>query len=194
MHAKKTNKTKVLAVVLALVLVVGCAAGATLAWLMDTTQEVVNTFTYGDINITLTENDNGVDNDNNANTNSYKMIPGNTITKDPKVTVVKDSEACWLFVKIVKSENFPTYLTYTIADGWTALAGETGVYWRKVDATTADTPFDVLKNNQVVVSQNVTKEQLRELGTNYPTLTFTAYAVQQENVANETLAWGYVKP
>jgi len=200
MHAKKTNKTKVLAVVLALVLVVGCAAGATLAWLMDTTQEVVNTFTYGDINITLTENDNGVDNDNNANTNSYKMIPGNTITKDPKVTVVKDSEACWLFVKI-EAENgaalktvddtYPagTYLVYEVATGWTPLAGYAGVYYIKVDADTAKAGItnDVLADNQVKVLETVTKDMMKAIkdGAPAPKLTFTAYAIQLANAEGE---------
>jgi hypothetical protein len=28
------------------------------------------------------------------------------------------------------------------------------------------------------------------IGTNYPTLSFTAYAVQKENVADVTTAWG----
>ena len=43
--------------VVALVLVLCCAVGGTLAWLTDTTDPVTNTFTVGDIDIDLTESD-----------------------------------------------------------------------------------------------------------------------------------------
>ena len=64
-----------------------------------------------------------------------------------------------------------------MADGWTALSGVTGVYYRKVDATTADREFSVLKDNQVKVLDSVTKAQMNQVTTN-PTLTVTAYASQ----------------
>ena len=52
---KKGVSTKVFLSLLALVLVVGCAVGGTIAWLTAKTDPVVNTFTYGKINIALTE-------------------------------------------------------------------------------------------------------------------------------------------
>ena len=108
---------KKLTVSLAVLALVACmAAGATLAWLTAKTSSVTNTFTYGDINIELKE----------TTGESYKMVPGNTIDKDPKVTVKANSEECWLFVKVEKSDNFDKFMTYGIADGWTALAGEDG--------------------------------------------------------------------
>ena len=112
---------KKLTVSLAVLALVACmAAGATLAWLTATTSSVTNTFTYGDINIELKE----------TTGESYKMVPGNKITKDPKVTVKANSEACWLFVKVEKSTNFDEFMTYGIADGWTKLDGVDGVYYR----------------------------------------------------------------
>lgn len=169
-------KKKVLSIV-AVVLVLCCAIGGTLAWLTDKTDPVVNTFTVGDINIELTESENL----------DLKMVPGNTITKDPKVTVKANSEACWLFVKVEKSTNFDQYLSYEMADGWTKL--EDGVYYREVSATTADTDFAVLKDNQVKVLDTVTKTMLEAAKTDAPTLTFTAYAVQKDNVTSVTDAW-----
>ncbi len=171
-------KKKVLSIV-AVVLVLCCAIGGTLAWLTDKTDPVVNTFTVGDINIELKET-----------TTNYKMVPGNTISKDPKVTVQANSEACWLFVKVEKSSNFDSFMTYDMADGWTALPGVTGVYYREVAATTAATDFSVLKDNSVLVKDSVTKADLNALTRDtFPTLTFTAYAVQKDNVATATDAW-----
>ena len=56
--------------ILMFVLVLSFTIGGTLAWLTDTTEPVTNTFTYGDINITLAET-----------TEVYKMVPGNSISK-----------------------------------------------------------------------------------------------------------------
>lgn len=179
-------KKKMWISVVAIALVLCCAVGGTLAWLSDKTDPVENTFTVGDINITLTESA-GLD---------LKMVPGNTITKDPKVTVKSGSEASWLFVKVEKSANFDSFMTYEMADGWTALTGADGVYYREVAASEADTSFDVLKGNRVTVKDVVTKEQLQEVkpAANQPTLTFTAYAVQRDNIDNEAAAWAKVNP
>ncbi|MBS7276621.1 MAG: SipW-dependent-type signal peptide-containing protein [Eubacteriales bacterium] len=182
---------KALFIMLSAALIVCATVAGTLAWLTDTTDRVVNTFTVGDINITLTESGNL----------DLKMVPGRTITKDPKVTVKEGSEACWLFVKVVKSGNFDSFMTFEMADGWTALGGHEGVYWREVAATTADTDISVLKDNKVTVRDTVTKTMLEGVknadGTpneNAPTLTFTAYAVQKDGINDAATAWRKVNP
>lgn len=174
-------KKKTLALVLALTLLVAGVVGGTLAWLTDQTAEVKNTFTVGDINIGLTET-----------TADYKMVPGNTIAKDPTVTVQANSEACWLFVQVTKSENLDTFITYAIAEGWTEL--QDGVYYREVPASAADQTFSVLAGNTVTVNNTVTKTMLETAKTDAPTLTFQAYAVQKDNVASASDAWAKVNP
>ena len=176
-------KKKTLALVLALTLLVAGVVGSTLAWLTDQTAEVKNTFTVGDINIGLTET-----------TTDYKMVPGNTIAKDPTVTVKANSEACWLFVKNTESTDLKDFITYAIAEGWTALPGVDGVYYREVPASAADQPFSVLKGDAVTVNSDVTKEMLTAKDFANPTLTFKAYAVQKDNVASASDAWAKVNP
>lgn len=175
-------KKKVLSIV-AVVLVLCCAIGGTLAWLTDKTDPVVNTFTVGDINIDLDESENL----------DLKMVPGNTITKDPFITVKANSEKCWLFVKVVKSATYSDFLEdYQMATGWIALDGQDGVYYQVVDASTANQVFKVLLNDQVTVKGAVTKAQMEGIKNNTiaaPTLTFTAYAVQFDNVATAADAW-----
>ena len=173
---------KGLILILSIVMVVCISISATLAYLFVETTPVENTFEYGDINITLDESKNL----------DLKMIPGNTITKDPIVTVLKDSEACWLFVEISESTNFDDFMTYEIADGWTALPEKTNVYYREVLATEDDTEFAVLKNNLVSVKDTVTKDMLNSESFVKPTLTFKAYAVQKDNVTSEADAWNLV--
>ncbi len=174
-------KKKTLALVLALTLLVAGVVGGTLAWLTDQTAEVKNTFTVGDINIGLTET-----------TADYKMVPGNTIAKDPTVTVKANSEACWLFVQVTKSENLDTFIIYDIAEDWTALSGVDGVYYREVPASAADQTFSVLAGDAVTVKSDVTKTMLETAKTDAPTLTFKAYAIQKDHFTTADAAWAEV--
>ena len=173
-------KKKTLALILALVMVFGAAVGGTIAWLTATTTEVKNTFTVGNIDIELKET-----------TNDYKMVPGNEIDKDPKVTVKANSEACWLFVKIDESENLDNFISYSVDSGWTKL--QDGVYYREVGATTTDVTYPVLTDNKVAVLTTVDKTAMDGLTeATYPTLTFKAYAIQKANFNTAALAWAEV--
>lgn len=182
-------KKKVLALVLAMVLlVVGVAAG-TLAWLTSKSDTVVNTFTTSDITVELKETPGA----------TYKMVPGFEIDKDPTVTVKAGSEDCYLFVKLEKSSNFDSFLTYVTAEGWIPLAGVENVYYRVVNAQTADQSFVVLKDNKVTVLNTVTKGMMNGLTQDtYPTLTVSAYASQLYKSTDEKFsaakAWANVTP
>ena len=198
-HAGRVNM-KPLALIMALVLLVGGVIGGTVAWLIATPDPVVNTFTYGDINITLTETDTGLDGDNKDTTNQYKMIPGEKITKDPVVTVQKGSEDMYLFVKLEESANFDTFMEYTMAENWNPLTGVDGVYYRWITAAAVadeDMEIHVIANDTVTVKESVTKEMLNALDApgataTYPTLTVTAYAVQEAGSETAADAWAKV--
>ena len=194
-------KKKTIALIVCLTLIIGCAIGGTIAWLTDQTAAVTNTFTAGDVDIDLTETD--VENDGTLTANSYKMVPGNEIAKDPKVTVVADSEKCYLFVKVEKVNNPDNFLDYTIDSGWTSLVdadpsdivSTDGVYFRIVDASAVAQDFYVLAGNKVTVKNNVTKNALDNLTeSTLPQLKFTAYACQFANVNSEYQAWLNVQP
>lgn len=184
--AQAYRKSFNLAALVAVILAILCTVGGTLAWIVSVPDPVVNTFTYGEIEITLEETDSPIDEENDPeDQNTYMMAPGIEIKKDPIVTVKAGSEACWLFVKLDESENFEEFMTYAIADGWAPLTGEEGVYYRKVEASDKDVVFSVLKDDQVEVKgePDVTDEMLNDLGSDdgenpYPTLDITAYAVQ----------------
>lgn len=191
-------KKKGLAMVLALVLLAVCAVSGTLAWLTAKSDVVTNTFITSDIKVKLEE----------TTGTEYKMIPGYTISKNPKATVLTGSEECYLFVKLDKSTNFDDYLEYTIADGWTQLTTDKDgnaitdlVYYRKVLTNDIGTAYSVLANDQVTVKGEVTKAQMNALdaaGAVKPTLTITAYASQLYKSAGVEFtpaeAWANVTP
>lgn len=181
---RKRRNRRIALTLCVMFVVLAASIGGTVAWLTDKTDSIENTFTTSNIDIDLTESENL----------DLKMVPGKTITKDPKVTVNAGSEACWLFVKVEKSANFDGFMDYTMADGWTLVPGETNVYYRTVDATAKNTDFAVIKDNQVTVKGSVTKADMNVLTeATYPKLTFTAYAVQQANVSTVAEAWALAK-
>lgn len=196
-------KKKTLALVLALMLVVVGVVSGTLAWLTAQSDTVVNTFTTSDIKVELKETK-GTGTGNNR---EFKMVPGYTIKKDPQAKVLTGSEECFLFVKLVKSNTFDTYLEYTPADGWTQLTKDKDgkditdlIYYRKVLSADINTAYSVLKNNQVTVKGDVTKAQMDALnaqGAVKPTLTITAYASQLHKNADVDFsaaeAWANIK-
>lgn len=172
---KLTKKHALLISVLAILMALCTIAGATLAYLFVTSQQVVNTFSPTNIDITLVETK-----------NDFDMVPGNTIEKDPKVTVENDDFDCYVFVKVKEGNNLTKYISYTMADGWLPLANTTGVYYRVVASDATTKTFSVLANDQVTVNSTVLKTDMDALKTAgesaYPTLTFKAAAVQVDKL------------
>ena len=172
------NAKKILAMILAVVLLMTATIAGTIAWLKDDTTPVVNTFTSSDVDIDLGE----------TTGSEYKMVPGATIIKDPVVTVQEGSEACYVFVKIDESTDakFSDYMEYTVADGWVEVPDNAGVYYRVVSESDDNQEFSVLADNQITVKAGVTKSMMESLNEdNYPTLTFTAYAIQSANLVDD---------
>lgn len=216
MYAKKSVSMKVVVLLLAVVLLIGCTVGGTLAWLMDTSNAVTNTFSAGNIDISLAETAN----------NGFKILPGKEEEKDPVVTVEGGSEACWVFVQVQEKNNVAAtdnnnvtthkYVTWEIDGGvWTKLNEDNGVitYYATASYTTQDNDktYNVLSNAKVSYSDALTKDMIDQLynedGTintsKQPELNFKAFAVQKEAGDTAAMAWetvptseylGYVAP
>lgn len=219
MSNKKRLSVKTVTILTILVLILGLTIGGTIAWIVDGSNQVVNTFIYGDINITLTETETAMDNDGNSNTNSYELIPDTIVAKDPVVTVLAGSEPNWLFVKLEKTGgtdlfDFDQYLSYKVGIAnsddltnpvfWTkytdhGLGDDVEVYYIELNRDFAeDTKYHVLEGDTVTVPAVVTKEMINALSETdpptYPKLTITAYAVQHEEIADADAAWAVINP
>lgn len=200
---------KVLSLVLAFVLVIGASVAGTLAWLTAQTPTVTNTFTSAELfanpenDFTLWEHeakdDDGdgvytLNSSNEVTSNSYRILPGVNIPKNPTVDVVGLEEHAYLYIKV--TSTLPEGLTYSIdSSNWTVLSGYDGVYVYSgpnaesniVKATnSAPKTFEatILTDNQIVVADNYsgTSDDI--------TLSFNAYMVQATgNGADAAEAW-----
>lgn len=182
----KTNRTvsiKIAALIAAIVLVIGCTAGGTVAWLVSKPAAIVNVFTVGNINAALTETK-----------TEFKIVPGVDIFKNPVATVKAKSEDCYLFVQLTEA-NWPAFteadnttrkVKYEIAEGWTKV--EDDVYYRVVTKKDTDQHFDVLKGNRVTVSSTLTKQEANDIA-DTPKLTVAVYAVQKACIKTPNEAW-----
>ena len=190
-HCRRGTGGKAFTAMLALTLVLAAywAVGGTAAWLAAKSDPIASTFAFGDINITLKDED--------PQEGQIKIIPGVDIKKDLRVTVQADSVDCWLFVKVEETGTFvPDKVTYAIAEGWTKGDGSPipeDVYYREFNGDTADMEFSVLKGDKITVSNTLTKEEIQNIA-NDPTLTFTAYAVQKEGINTAADAWAVAAP
>lgn len=183
---------KILVMVAALALTAALAIGGTLAYLTSTTETVKNTFTVGNVKITLDEAP--VDANGKATTgdrvtaNSYKLLPGHEYDKDPTVHVAAGSEDCWLFVKITDDiaaiQDATTVADQMKANGWTAVEGETGVYAYKETVSAGE---NVVVFKTFKVKGDVANEALAAYANK--TITVQAYAVQEDGFDTAAAAW-----
>lgn len=183
------NAKKIVAALLAVVLLIGVGVGGTLAWLYDFTNEVKNTFTVGNINIDLQETVNGTTvsaKTNNVGNDQFKIIPGTTQLKDPKVIVAEGSEDCYVFVQITAVNTTVENLKYTVGSTeftdnvtfvewlidnqeingttWQSLKDVPGVYYREYTGG-EKVEYPVLKDNKVTYPSTLTKAQIDGLQT-----------------------------
>lgn len=188
MNAKK----KIVSIALAAALAATAIVGSSLAYFTDTTEEKTNTFTVGNVDITLTEPN------WDANINR-DLIPGKTIPKDPTITVAEGSEKAYTFMKVQMSADFidllNKYATATKKDlpaavkDWFTSAVKSkvmeigdnyvilGVLSPK-EAGQSVTYFDEVK-----IPTEVTQEMIKANGTY--TIKVTAYAIQAEGFYDE---------
>ena len=173
---------KLIIAVIALSLVLCCFVGGTVAWLVAQSEEVTNTFTVGNIQITLTE----------TTGSGYKIIPGDSVDKDPLITVMAESEKCYVYVVVENNLviNGKTVATPNInLDDWIPV-GESGTkvlyrYKEEVDATKAKVELPVFTKVTFADSE-ITAENISEI--NNKTIVMRAYAHQSENITNVTVA------
>jgi hypothetical protein len=156
---------------------------------------VTNTFTVGNVSITLDEakvDEYGVkvENADRVIANDYKLIPGETYTKDPTIHVDEDSEDCWLVVHIENTisdvlvadtdESIASQLT---KNGWTEVA--TGYYTYK-EAVKANAEVPVF--GSITVKDDATYDELKDLPEDAQ-INVTAYAIQSSGFDTAADAW-----
>ena len=207
----KTAKKAMLMTLCAIILVVATVFG-TMAYLTST-DEVVNTFTVGNVAIKLDEAP--VDGNGKATTgdrvkaNSYKLLPGHVYDKDPTVTLLAGSETSYVKMTVTfsKATELDAIFAPSGADltsifngydaaNWIAKGNtkdttadtRTYEFWYKeaVGASTADVALDALFDS-ITVPGSITKEQLDTI--KGMTITVNAYAIQADGFADADAAW-----
>lgn len=199
----KSKKKVFLTVLCAATLVVASVLG-TMAFLTSKTATVDNTFTVGNVAITLDEaktNDNGngkpVEGAARVTENTYKLIPGHEYTKDPTIHVAAGSENSYVFVKVVNGladaeaatdDNYKNVAAQMKANGWQQLTvkGTTvaNVYYKESPVAAGN---DITVFEKFKAKNDLTNEQLQTLGTKH--ITVIGYAIQADGFNTAAAAW-----
>ena len=185
-NKKFSTKTKLISSAISLMLIVCFAITGTVAWLVDATEEVTDTFTYGKVEIKLLDgdvlpntvtkwNDSTHSNNPTYSQGIFKLIPGAPIKFNPVVRVVSGSEDCYVFVKITEKNNTNGIdVDLAIVNDWNEL--ESGVYYQKVENITRDKDLSIFENGGFTVSKDITNTVIGNLDS----ITIKAYAIQSE--------------
>lgn len=181
---------KALMLILCAALLVSATVMGTLAYLTSQTEVVTNTFTVGNVKITLDEAKVTVygvkDGDTRVIENDYKLIPGHTYVKDPIVHVTAGSEKCWLFVKVTDDiaaiQDTTTVAAQMDANGWDAIADGVYAYELIVDAGEEAKNVKVFENFKIKGDADVATYAGK-------TITIQAYAIQADGFASAAAAW-----
>lgn len=200
------TRSKALILVLCVVLLVSASVLGTMAYLTAKTEKVVNTFTLGEVGALSLNETSGTPGETSR---VHKIIPGTNTAKNPKVAydAEDNDEAVYVFVEIGAenwkfTNNTYTYehkgedcLTWTVNDGWTAVDGESGVYYKALAAGTDLAATSIIKNDVIAVDgNNVNQNNIEAVATGAGELTFVAYAIQQAGFEDDVPgAWAALK-
>ena len=188
----KSKKKVFMTVLCAAALVVASVLG-TMAFLTSK-DKVNNTFTVGNVAITLdeakvTDAGNPVEVADRVKANIYKLIPGHEYTKDPTVHVTANSEDSWVFIKVEDGlaaiEDDTTVADQITGNGWTALDGVAGVYYKEYSSSTAATDLVVFETFKVKGDADVAQYANAKIDV-------TAYAIQKDGFTTPAAAWAEV--
>ena len=208
------TRNKALLLTLCAVLLVAASVLGTMAYLTSS-DEVVNTFTVGNVQIKLDEAKANPDGslDTTATErvkgNSYKLLPGHTYSKDPMVTVVSGSESSYIKMTVTFSNareldaifapsgaNLTSIFNGYDSTNWIdkgntkddANNTRTYEFWYKetVAAPNGNVALDALFDS-ITVPSNINNDQLATI--NNMTITVNAYAIQADGFNNAEAAW-----
>ncbi|MBR2949862.1 MAG: hypothetical protein IKC46_08375 [Lachnospiraceae bacterium] len=206
MKVKKSINTRVVVLLLALVLMIGGVVGGSLAFLMTKSDAVVNTFVAGAIGeLDLDETETAI---TTAGNNTYLIVPGKDIAKDPYVTYTPTTDGTdvgevYIFVKVTggswmynttNSKFEADSLSWAVDSNWTYLSDN--VIYRTASAAIAKDAGYIIADNKIEVADTIKEDDIDNTVTATTGLTFTAYAIQAEGFTGTTAAadaWNAVK-
>ena len=189
------NKKKVIGIFACIAALALGTAAVTLAYFTDT-DEVTNTFTVGKVGITLDEADVNPDGTEITGAdrvieNKYHLLPGHTYVKDPTVHVDKDSESCYVYVKVenglIEIIDDITIEDQIVENGWTLLTGTTDIYYKEYTASPGQDTDLIVFENFKVKGESVTGNQLEKYKD--AAIKVTAYAIQKDGFGTAEEAW-----
>ena len=197
----KTRSKALLLILCAMLLLIASALG-TVAYL--TVQDTVtNTFSVGQVNITLDEGSEGKRSMRARSTgapvdeNDHILMPGHTYTKDHTIHVDAVSEDSYIFVKVengiasyeaassAEEGGYRTIADQITANGWTALESAADVYYREYAKSSAGSDFAVFDTFKIADNAN----DAESWGSCDAQVAVTAYAVQKDGFDTASAAW-----
>ena len=199
---------QIIALVVVVALLMAGSVLVTFAYLTDT-QSVRNTFTVGQVKITLDEtavdaNGEPIPDEDRRAENEYHLMPGHTYTKDPKVTVAAGSDESHIRMIVTIEDYADLCAAYgkqegelslldlipggQLNEGWSLVEQTNNVFeCRYADTVTAESDIPALFE-KIYLASTVSQNNLEKLGE--MEIVVVAHAIQADGFnGNAELAW-----
>lgn len=189
---------KILTLMCCAVLLVCISVGATVAYLTSTAN-VTNTFTVGNLAITMDEtavDTNGVAiaDAERRTANTYHIVPNHTYVKDPIVHFPSTNDKSYVFVKVQNdlaayestATGYVNIATQITNNGWAALNGVNNVFYQVVEKSNQDQNLNVFQNFTIDANAQ-TVAGFDQIASKQ--ILINAYAIQFDGFADANAAW-----
>lgn len=199
---------KILALAIAAVLLVAVSVAGTVAYLTSTTQKVTNEFQPTKVDVAIDEHEYIFSSNTLATTfvgegnteDTYKLIPGLTMPKDPHVTVPAGGESVYVYIKVTKENEFDTYITANVnTNVWSEVSGTDDVWYLTAgpvgNGGAAAGPFYILSTSttnpygEVTVKPEVGGTVDMPAVGSEPKIAFEAFVIQSATFADANAAY-----
>lgn len=197
---------KALLLVMCAIVLVVATVFTTLAFMTSKTATITNTFSVGDVTITMDEAKvdtygNLLNNSGNVwqegdtladrvTANTYKLVPNASYTKDPTIHVKAGSEQAYVFVSVangiaaIEAEGATQIEEQMTANGWNKHSTVENL-WYKTDAVDArNQAVDVTVFTNFKVAGNAAVDSYKDAS-----ITLVGYAIQKEGFDSAEDAW-----
>lgn len=193
------NMKKRLVALLCAVVIVATSVAATVAYLTDS-ETVVNTFSVGQVHMTMDETDvkpDGTkDTDTRVKENTYHLLPGRKYIKDPVIHIDADSEDCYVFVKVdnqiadyeSKDADYESIAKQIENNGWATLDGVEKVFYKVYTKGQADKDLEVFEEFKIDTMANDVGGW-DDIDPQTTKVNVTGYAVQKAGFGTAKAAW-----
>ena len=188
------KSVKALLLVLCAIVLVVATVFTTIAYMTSKTATITNTFSVGNVKITMDEAPvdvyGNIVEGNRVTENTYKLVPNAEYAKDPTIHVIAGSEEAYVFVSVVngisaiEADGDTTIETQMLINGWTKHSNVANLWYKATAVDAREEAKDVVVFESFTLAADAAVDSYKDAS-----ITLVGYAIQKEGFVTAEDAW-----